>query len=324
VAVPTAAVPGEEPPVTVVVVTWNGAHLLRPCLDSLRAQTLPHDVLVVDNASTDATAELLATGYPEARVIRMGSNTGFAGGAQAGLDAVATEYAAFLNNDAVADPAWLEALVSALDADPSLAAVTSRMLLAGDGRVNNAGGALTRWGVGYDRGYGRPDGPPYDQSVDVAAFCGGAAAVRADDARRVGGFDATFFLYYEDTDLSWRLGTAGRRIRYVPDAVVHHQHSATADQTSAAFAFYNQRNQLLMLVRNAPASLVAAALLRFLAVTAIGLVRRRYGHTDRLGHRLRVLSAVAGQLPRRLRERRQIGRTAVVSRRQFSRTWLGR
>jgi GT2 family glycosyltransferase len=323
-AVPTAAVPREAPPVTAVVVTWNGAHLLRPCLDSLRAQTLPHDVLVVDNASTDDTAELLATEYPEARVIRMGSNAGFAGGAQAGLDAVVTKYAAFLNNDAVADPAWLEALISALDADPSLAAVTSRMLLAGDGRVNNAGGALTRWGVGYDRGYGRADGPPYDQSVDVAAFCGGAAALRVDDARRVGGFEVTFFLYYEDTDLSWRLGAAGRRIRYVADAIVHHQHSATADQTSAAFAFYNQRNQLLMLVRNAPASLVAGALLRFLAVTAIGLVRRRSGHTDRLGHRLRVLSATTRQLPRRLRERRQIGRAAVVSRRQFCKTWLGR
>ena len=321
--VPTVPTPGEQPRVAVVVVTWNGAHLLRQCLDSLRAQTLPHDVLVVDNASTDATEELLATRYPEARVIRLRSNTGFAGGAQAGLGAITTEYVAFLNNDAVADPDWLHFLVRALDADPSLAAVTSRMLLASDRRVNNAGGALTNWGVGYDRGYGAPDGPPYDESVDVAAFSGGAAALRVDDAKRVGGFDATFFLYYEDTDLSWRLGTVGRRIRYVPEAIVYHQHSASADQTSEAFAFYNQRNQLLMLVRNAPASLVAGAFVRFLVVTAIGLVRRRSGHTDRLGHRLRVLWAVARQLPRRMRERRQIGRTAVVSRRQFCRTWLG-
>jgi GT2 family glycosyltransferase len=319
VATPTAS----QPRVTVVVVTWNGAHLLPACLDSLRVQTQPHRVLVVDNASADGTAELLTARYPEACVVRLDSNTGFAGGAQSGLDATSTPYAAFLNNDAVADPGWLSALIEHLDADPSLAAVTSRLLLAEDGRVNNAGGALNRWGVGYDRGYGAPDGPPYDEPVDVAAFCGGAAVLRVDDARRVGGFDPTFFLYYEDTDLSWRLGTAGRRIRYVPDAVVHHQHSASTDQASAAFAFYNQRNQLLMLIRNAPASVVVAALLRFFAVTAIGLVRRRSGHTGRLRHRLHVLSAVTRQLPRRVRERRRIGRAAVVSRRTFCRKWLG-
>src|SRR3954447_22902877 len=98
--------------VTVVVVSWEGAHLLPACLDSLLAQTLPHRVVVVDNASTDGTAELLAA-RPEVQVVRSDRNRGFAGGVQLGIDAADTEFVALLNNDAVADPAWLAELLSA-------------------------------------------------------------------------------------------------------------------------------------------------------------------------------------------------------------------
>lgn len=311
-----------EPGVTVVVVTWNGAHLLGPCLDSLRAQTLPHHVLVVDNASTDSTADVLAA-RSDVEVLRLASNTGFAGGAQAALDRVTTPYLALLNNDAVAEPGWLSALVAELDGAPGLAAATSRILLARDGRINNAGGALTRWGIGYDRGFGDADGPPYDRPAEVAAFCGGAAALRVESARRAGGFATDFFLYYEDTDLSWRLRTAGSDIRYVPGAVVHHEHSATSDQSSAAFAYYNQRNQLLMLVRNAPSWLVLFSLARFVGVTLARLVRPGGGHTGRFPRRLRVLGAVLARLPGQLRERQRIRQRAVVSRRAFRQRWLG-
>src|SRR3954451_8069783 len=99
--------PTGGPAVTVVVVTWQGAHLLPACLDSLRRQTIPHAVVVVDNASTDGTTELLATRFPEVTVIQTGGNLGFAGGAQTGLEAARTPYDALLNNDAVAEPEWL-------------------------------------------------------------------------------------------------------------------------------------------------------------------------------------------------------------------------
>jgi GT2 family glycosyltransferase len=305
------------------VVTWNGAHLLTPCLESLRAQDEPHHLVIVDNASADQTAQLLCDRYPEAQVVRLAINTGFAGGAQAGLDAITTGYVAFLNNDAIAQPGWLRELVAALDADQTIAAATSRLVLLGDGRINNAGGALTRWGAGYDRGYGAPDGPPYDQGTDVAAFCGGACLLRTEAAREVGGFPTEFFLYYEDMDLSWRLGRAGWRIRYVPTAIVHHAHSATSDQASASFAFYNQRNQLLMLVRNAPWSVTLGTLARFVAVTVVRTLRPTAGHTARPAHRLSVLLAFAKRLPVALRQRKQLQALAVRSRRDFTRRWLG-
>ena len=308
--------------VTVVVVNWNGAHLLAPCLDSLAAQTEPHRVLVVDNASTDGSAEVLAR-YPTVEVLKLDTNTGFAGGAQAGLEKCGTEFVAFLNNDATAEPDWLAGLLAPMVVDPGVAATTSRILLTADGRINNAGGAVTRWGAGYDRGYGEPDGPPYDEPTNVGFFCGGACALRTSAARELGGFPVPYFLYYEDTDLSWRLGLSGLRIRYAPAAVVHHLHSASSDQSSVTFAFHNQRNQLLTVLRNAPAGLAIASLLRFLAITALRVVRPGSEHTQRPQHRLRVLGAVLRLLPRTLSQRRAIGRQATVSRRVFRRRWVG-
>src|SRR4051812_34598132 len=119
-----------DPFVTVVVVSWQGRHLLPSCLASLRRQTFPHRVVVVENGSTDGTAEFLAAEHPDVRVLQTGANLGFAGGVAAGLEVVDTPYVALLNNDAEAEPGWLAALVACLEAHPGAGAATSRMLLA--------------------------------------------------------------------------------------------------------------------------------------------------------------------------------------------------
>jgi GT2 family glycosyltransferase len=315
---------------TVLVVTYRGAHLLPGCLDALRAQTLRHRLLVVDNASADGTAALLASRYPEARVVRLPANAGFAGGVAAGLHAVDTGYVALLNDDAVPAPGWLAALVGAAESDERVAGVTSRLLLAGDGpaRLNNAGVAVGRDGYGRDIGLGEPNGPPYDVAAEVFGFSGGAALLRLAPLHAVGGFPAPYFLYYEDTDTAWRLRLAGWRIRYEPAAAVRHLHSATADQRSASFAFHNERNRLLMLTRCAPAGLALRQVLRFPVTTASLAVKRAVrrplpaGHQFRLGLRLRVLGSYLRLLPWALAERRRIGAFATQRRRAVAACWL--
>ena len=301
----------------VVVVTWQGAHLLPACLESLRRQTLPHTVLVVDNGSTDGTEELLAERFPEVEVLQTGANLGFAGGVQSGIEAAGTPFVALLNNDAVADPGWLAALVGALAAAPEAAAVTSRMLLQDTEPplLNNTGVVLLPDDYGADRDL-RADASGRLEPDSVFGFSGGAAVLRREAVDAVGGFARRFFLYYEDTDLSWRLRLAGWDIRYEPAAVVHHAHSATVDQTSDRFAFFNERNRLLMLTRCAPARRVVRAVLRFLvttgSLTAKRVLRRPVPAQPVFSPalRMRVLASYARLLPWALRTRRTIRRTA--------------
>jgi hypothetical protein len=313
--------------VTVVVVSWQGRHLVGACLESLRNQTLPHRLVVVDNASTDGTAAFLAAEHPEATVVRTTENLGFAGGVQAGLDVVETPCAALLNNDAEAEPGWLEALVEHLEAHPEAAAVTSRMVLADRPEVlNNTGVLLLPGGYGTDRGFGNPDGT-YTEAEEVFGFSGGAAALRMAAVRAVGGFARRFFLYYEDTDLSWRLRLAGWTVRYEPRAVVRHQHSATVDQQSESFAFHNERNRLLTLVRCGPAGAALSAVGRFLLTTASLTGRRAIGQqvpdvaTFRPRLRLRAFGSFLRLVPWALRERRSIVGSARVTPREISARW---
>src|SRR6266542_5961647 len=123
--------PVPSPRATVIIVNYNGAHLLPACLAALRRQDLPAEqfrTVVVDNASVDSSLELLARGYPWVEVIASPTNTGFAGGNNLALRRVATEYAVLLNTDAIPEPGWLRSMLAALDADPRLGAVGGKVV----------------------------------------------------------------------------------------------------------------------------------------------------------------------------------------------------
>jgi GT2 family glycosyltransferase len=136
--------------------------------------------------------------------------------------------------------------------------------------INNAGSDLYRRGFGGDRGFLQRDEGQFELPAEVFAWCGGAVLLRGEYLAQVGLFDERLFLYYEDTDLSWRGQLAGWRYRYVPEAIVRHRHAASSGVGSPTFRFYTERNRLLVLTKNAPARL---------AVEQVG------GFTWRLGKR---------------------------------------
>lgn len=299
--------PGDR--VTVVVVTWRGRQWLGACLDAIRAD---HDgrTLVIDNASEDRTAELLA-GRQDVEVVRLPHNRGFAGGVAAALEHVRTPFVALVNDDARIDSGFLGALLAPFDGPEgaSIGATTAKLVLE-DGHINNAGSALLPDGYGYDRGLGDPDDGRWDHPEDVEAFSGGAAMLRTDAVRGVGGFPAQFFLYYEDTDTSVRLRKAGWRIRYVPSARAVHLHAASSDATSARFHFFNERNRLLMLLRCHPWPQARHELWRFTRSIAGFSLRRLRGvepsqASERPLLRLHVVASVLRHLPWALRARRR-------------------
>jgi GT2 family glycosyltransferase len=260
---------------TIVVVTWRGKGHVGACLDALAAQTRPHRLLVVDNASDDGTAEVLATHPSAPPVLRLPANAGYAGALAA--VPVETEFTAWLNDDAAPAPDWLERLEDALDQDRSAAAAGSRMVGL-DGSVLSLGVGLTPDGHGVDLVTG---------DVPVFGFCGGAVLLRTSVLRDVGGVPGRFFCYYEDTDTAWRLRLAGHTIVSVPTAEVTHRHGASSRPGSRQFHLWNERNRLDMLIRCAPAGVAAREVARFVAITVALPVRRVVGLVRRVAGRVR-------------------------------------
>ncbi|APU17338.1 Glycosyl transferase family 2 [Actinoalloteichus sp. GBA129-24] len=156
--------PAGTPRTTVVVVTWQGRDHLGACLDALGRQTRPHRALVVDNASTDGTRELLAQHPSTPVVLRTATNLGYAGGLAVALRQVHTPFVAWLNDDAAPEPDWLAELERALDETPTAAAATAT-LIAPDGSVQSSGVRLTAQGYGFDRNTEPPDGAEAPESV---------------------------------------------------------------------------------------------------------------------------------------------------------------
>lgn len=297
---------------TVLVITWRGREHLGACLDALAAQDRAHRTLVVDNASDDGTAELLAKRPVE--VLRLPRNLGYAGGIAAALERVSTPFVAWLNDDAAPESGWLAALEDMLDAAPGAAAAASH-LLTPTGATQSLGVALTADGHGRDAGALRPFG-----------FCGGAALLRVDPLLLVGGVPGEFFCYYEDTDTSWRLRLAGYDVITVPGARVLHRHGASTRPGSRRFHRWNERNRLLMLLRCAPATIALRELARFMAVTLAIPLRRNHGsraanHT--LALRFGVMRQLLAMLPRALAARRAIDVAASVPSKDLWRAWAG-
>ncbi|MGB8645866.1 MAG: glycosyltransferase family 2 protein [Anaerolineae bacterium] len=250
--------PEKSPRVSVIIPNWNGAHLLPACLDSLTRQTYPNfETLVVDNASTDSSRELLARDYAPVRVVALDSNRMFAGGVNAGIRAAEGEILVLLNNDTEAEPTWLEELVRALLANPRAGMAASKLrVFAERNKLHTAGDFYRVDGIPGNRGVWEEDRGQYDDPTTpppVFGACGGAAAYRRELFDRVGSFDEELWFNCEDVDLNWRARLAGYACVFAPRSIVYHMVSATGGGVRSSF--FAGRNFILVLAKNYPASL---------------------------------------------------------------------
>ncbi len=243
------------PRLSVVIPTYDGRPMLAACLQGLRSQTLPRgdfEVVVVDNGSGDGTETWLRAAHPDISVVREERNLGFAEANNRGAAAARGEWLVLLNNDAVAEPRFLECLERAAAASPAPAAVAGRILDA-EGRLVEFGGSdLGGFGFGFQRSSWHAGYEECADGGELPFACGGAMLVRRADFVELGGLDPDYFAYYEDVDLGWRLWLSGRRVVYARGAEVRHRRHGTGRRFSDRWRhFHWYKNALQTLVKNA-------------------------------------------------------------------------
>jgi GT2 family glycosyltransferase len=316
--------------VTVVIPTLSADSRLAECVASLGRQTRrDFEVVIVDNSGRGLVRRNGVVS--DSCVIENKENAGFGTAINQAFHNSRAPYLATLNDDAVAHPQWLEALVCALERRPDAGMAASQVRLFGEHRLDSAGMLVCGDGSSKQRGQGRP---PEDFPVaEETLFPSGSAALyRRSMLEDVGGFDDRFFLYCEDTDLGLRARWAGWKCLYVPEAVVEHHYSHSAGPDSPLKAYLVERNRLFVLAKNFPGAMLLAApwisLARYFWHTCYLFAGRgsaaRFRAQGEGGIRLlwfvlRAHLAVIAHAPRLWGERRQIRARARVTPRVFRR-----
>jgi GT2 family glycosyltransferase len=316
-----------------VVLNYNGRGSVEDAVRSLLEQDLPVEVVVVDNGSTDGSdADLERAFGNRVRVLRAGRNLGWGGGNNLGIAATRGAFVLLLNDDAVAEPGFARALVTAAESDPRVGMVAARVRdhVRRD-RLDTVGHLMYPDGLNRGRGRGEADHGQYD-GCRTALFPSGAAALyRRAMLDEIGSFDERFFLYGDDAELGLRGRLAGWGCALAAAAIAYHRYSRSAGPYSTLKAFYVERNRVLVLLKLLPLRLVALSpfyTAARLALQAWGALNGR-GAAARLAAERSMFHLVAVTLrawadalrlaPAMLRERRRLRTRRALTSREFLR-----
>lgn len=307
--------PPAPPLVSIVLVNTSELHHLRRCLPAIDRQAYAnYEVVLVDNASTDGSLAWVREHFPDVGIVENRCNLGYAGANNVGFDHARGVLIAVLNPDTEVDPHWLDAIVAALEANPAAGLATPKIVqMDRPDRINACGNDVTVTGLTFCRGL--------DESCEefplperVAAVSGAAFVIRKDVLHEIGPFDETFFVYFEDTDLSLRALLAGYDCLYVPTAVVQHKYIF---KLSPRKCFYQERNRYVALLRlfrwPTLIALAPSLLLSELIVWSYLLLRGPRTMWAKFTSYFAVLAA----LPRIVRQRRRVQSLRRVSDREI-------
>ncbi|HID70174.1 MAG TPA: glycosyltransferase family 2 protein [Desulfobacterales bacterium] len=241
--------------IDIVIPNFNGKVFLQSCLESLEKQSVDDfTVFVVDNGSGDGSVDFLRENYPETKIIAWAENKGFSAAVNAGIHDGSAPLVFLLNNDTELDENCLEELLTAARIKPEYDFFAAKMLNYHDHtRLDGAGDAFMRGGVGYKIGTMEADSSYYSTARQVFGACAGAALYRRELFEEIGCFDEDFFAYLEDVDFNFRANSRGKKCWYVPKARVYHIGSATTGSKINEFTVsLSTRNNLCLLVKNYP------------------------------------------------------------------------
>ncbi len=326
----------KEPLVSVIILNWNGSKVIETCLHSIEQQTYRSlETIVVDNASTDGSRELVAQRFPRVKLIVNKENLGFGGGNNVGIHAAGGEFILILNNDTRLEPDAVEEMVKAISKDDLYGACASKILLEYEkDLLDVAGIAVCLDGLSIGRGrMEHKDKFNREEEVFFASDC--ACLYRRkmlDDIQLPGEFyDEDFFAYADETDLGWRARLLGWKSVYNPKAVVYHCHSASTSSYSPFKAFLVERNRIWVVVKNFPLPFVLPGLMYTLTrylFQAYGVLAKKGAAGKFVGEAskrelLKILlkanfSALRG-MPKMLKKRKEVFKKKRISNKEIRR-----
>ena len=245
---------------SIVILNWNGAEMLRRFLPSVIEHSPEADIIVADNGSTDDSLKMLAEQFPDIRTLVFDHNYGFAEGYNKAIAQVDSDLCLLLNSDVRVEAGWLKPMLDYMEQHPEVAACQPkiRQECAPDmlEYAGACGGYIGRLGFPFCRGRilgtVERDNGQYDSIASIAWATGAALLIRRNLYLEAGGLDARFFAHQEEIDLCWRLRSRGYGIVCIPQSVVYHVGGGTLPKESPRKAYLNFRNNLLLLYKNMP------------------------------------------------------------------------
>lgn len=239
--------------VSIIVLNYNGKEHLEECFQSLIEMNYPKtelEIILMDNCSTDGSVEYVKERFPFVTIICSSSNLGFTGGNNYAAKFASGEILVFLNNDTKVDPYWLKEVAEGFKKENVAIVACKTLNYYNKELYDSAGGIISFLGRGYDLYAGEKDNLEKD-CRNTSYACGAGLAVRREFFKEVGGFNPKYFIYEEDVDLGWKAWLLGKKVVYVPTAVVYHKFGEVMGKKfSSSRVFLGNKNMLSNIIQN--------------------------------------------------------------------------
>lgn len=243
---------------SVIIPSWNGKHLLKICLPSLKKQSFKDfEVVVVDNGSTDGSLEYIKKYFPEVKLVELKSNSGFAHAVNLGIKICVGEYIVLINNDTKVDNCCLEYLIKTAKAHKDAGMVAAKMLNFYNPKlIDSAGDWIDIAGHAGNIGQNEKDDGKFNKEGYCFLVTGGGCLIKREVFEKVGFFDENYFAYMEDVDFCLRAQMQSFKAWFEPKAVIYHMHKATSNKIKPFAEYLQFRNMTQTVIKNFPRQLI--------------------------------------------------------------------
>lgn len=243
---------------SIIIPNWNGKHLLKECLDSLKKQTFGEfQIIIADNGSTDGSVNYINKFYPEVKLIKLDKNYGFAKAINTGVKNSTAKYVVFLNNDTKTDKNWLKSLVETADVSTDVISVNPKILNYFNKKfIDGVGIEINEVGQARSVGWNQEDRGQFGKEMYVFGATGTASLFRRKEFVDLGMFDENYFMYCEEVDFAFRAQFLGYKSIYCPGAVVYHKHKATAKKLPRNIEYWQFRSMTQTIIKDFPSHIL--------------------------------------------------------------------